>query len=301
MSTRVHTKSSAEILDFLTRSKKDFQVERTSSGFSTFLYKGKSMYVRDKVMHRGSLNKILLFHREVAKSDLFKFLMNDTIKEIEKESSEIERSLVYKGFVFNPVQEKSFKKVIKIDFGTAYWQTCRCFDVITSPTYREIIKKCIKTTRLKITGTLGKKTIVTDYVKGKKVKSYFKEENKRRKIFGNIYNRIRKFVDELMMYCWKQNPDNFIGYYVDCIWIKEFDADLIDNLKKLYKLSIELVDLDVIVNNHNKIIIHEIGEEDETIYDVQLKTNEFVTYKKFYNFTTDLSDFNLKTKWEQKN
>lgn len=298
---RIHTKNSTEVFDFLKRNKKTFQVEKTSSGFPTFNYHKKSIYVRDKVVHRGALNKIMAFQNQVAKSDIYDFINKYPVKEIEEESERIERTILYKGFIFNPYECKGFEKVIKIDLNSAYWQTCRYFKAIDGKTYRDIMKKCTKPTRLRITGTLGKKTILTDYVKGIKMPARIKDEKKRRIVFQNIYNRIRKFVDELMMWCWQKNSENFIGYYVDCIWLKEYDPELIDKLKSIYKLKIELVDLELKMNNHHRITLWEDDGsgsiEDKTPYDVQIKNNEFVIYKNLYNFTPELNDINLKIKW----
>lgn len=301
---RIHTKNSAMIFDFLQRNKKDFQVEKTSSGFPTFNFAGKAIYIRDKVVNRGALNKIITFQTQVSQSDLYKFVSRKSPESIQNESKEIERTLCYKGFLFNPIKEKSFKKVIKIDLNVAYWQTCRHFRVVNREIYQDVVKKCTKDTRLRITGTLGKKIIISDYKKGKKVDSYIKEEKKRRVVFQNIYNRIRKFVDELMMWCWQQNPANFIGYYVDCVWIREYDDDLISKLKAIYKLKVELVDMEVRKNSHGKVILWENNEdkdgEGETPYDAQFKSNEFVSYKNLYNFTNDLGDTNLKINLKQK-
>ena len=298
MALRVHAKDSRSLLEYLGRNKRDFQIENTSTGFPTFNVSGKAIYVRDKVIHRGTLNKILQFHNQVSKSNVYKFVSNGNENDIIKESQELERSLIYKAFTFNPVTEKSFEKVIKIDFNTAYWQTCRYFKAIDRALYKDINDNCTKETRLRITGTLGKKNILTDYVKGNKQKSYFKEESKRRIVFQNIYNRIRKFVDELMVWCCKQNPNNFLGYYVDCVWLREYDLNLIDELEKIYKLKIEVVDLEIISNASGKIVLCEENEEnsESKIYDAQFKYNEFVIYKNLYNFTPNLGGINLKVK-----
>lgn len=297
---RIHTKNSQQILDFLSRNKKTFQVERTITGFPTYNYAGKAVYVRDKALGRGGINKILMFQNDVVKSDLYKFCNRFKIKDLENESMELERTLMYSGYMFNPRKEKSFKKVIKIDFNAAYWQTCRFVEIITGETYRHIKKTCAKPTRLKITGSLGKKTFISDYVDGKRVgEPYAKNEKKKRVIFQNLYNRLRKFVDELMVWCYHQNPENFIGYYVDCVWIREYDYELIEKLKKIYALKVEVVDLEVKINAHGRVQIEEYNEDDVDIkpYSAQFKSNEFVIYKKFYNFTPDLKGINLKAIW----
>jgi hypothetical protein len=303
MAVRIHAKNSPEIFEFLQKNRKKFQVEKTSTGFPTYNYRDKAIYVRDKVINRGALNKILIFHRQVAKSEIYKYLNAFSVKDLQDESLEIERSLKYKGFVFNPEKEQNFKKVIKIDCNAAYWQTCKYIKIINGQTYRDIVNNCVKPTRLRITGTLGKKVTLTDYDDGKRIdKPYLRKEKKRRIIFQNIYNRIRKFVDELMVWCWEQNPSNVIGYYLDCIWIREFDIELIKKLKNIYNLKIELVDLMLKKNNQGRFTLWESNEdkmaEEITPYDTQFKYNEFVSYKKMYNFTTELNNnINLKIKW----
>ena len=296
---RIHTKNSAKVFAYLQRNKKTFEVEKTSTGMPTFNYKNVSVYDRDKVVNRGALNKIMMFQNQVAKSQIYDYLSEESEKSISEESDKIEHTILYKSFLFNPYEKHNFDQVVKIDLNSAYWQTCRYFKLISGDTYRMIMRKCTKPTRLRITGTLGKKTIVTKYVNGKKVDlPTIKEEKKRRIIFQNIYNRIRKFVDELMMWCWQKNPENFIGYYVDCVWLREYDPEIIDKLKTIYKLKIELVDLVVEKNKHNKIaIIENKGTDDEKPYDGQFKHNKFVIYKNLYNFTPDLKNINLKIKW----
>ena len=153
---------------------------------------------------------------------------------------------------------------------------------------------------MKIAGNKVKKRDLTTVagfdVKGKKVDVNLKIEKKRRIIFQNLYNRIRKFVDELMLWCWQQDSSNFIGYYVDCIWLKAYDVNIINKLKEIYKLKIELVDLEVKKNLHNKIVLLEDNGTDQTPYDAQFKNHDFVIYKNLYNFTPELKNINLKIK-----
>ena len=143
---------------------------------------------------------------------------------------------------------------------------------------------------MKITGTLGRKVYVTDYVDGKKKKTYIKPMPKKRIVFQNIYNRLRKYVDELMIYCWAINPDNFIGFYVDCLWLKEYDPNIIKMIRQIYDVKMELVDLRLEINNHGKMNIIEVAVDGGTMtrYDGTYKPQEFAIYKNLYNFTLDL-------------
>jgi hypothetical protein len=136
---------------------------------------------------------------------------------------------------------------------------------------------------------------MADYVEGKRMgDSYLKVEKKKRIVFQNLYNRVRKFVDEIMIWSLEQNPENFIGFYVDCIWLREYDTDLIDFLKNVFNVKVEVVDLEVKFNAHGKAQVIELGEYDIKPYTALFKSNEFVSYKKFFNFTPDLGDINLK-------
>lgn len=296
---RIHTKNSQQILDFLALNKKTFQVEQTVSGFPTYNYGNKAICVREKTLGKGGMSKILMFQNDVVKSDLYKFCNRFTVENLSIEAVEIERTLMYSGYTFNPRLEKSFKQVIKIDLNTAYWQTCRNFGIITAETYKHIKETTAKPTRLKITGTLGRKSYLTDYVEGVRIgNAYLKQQKKKRIIFQNLYNRIRKFVDELMVWCYHQNPSNFIGYYVDCLWLREYDDDIVNKLKQIYNIKMEIVDMDVVVNAHGQAQIIERGEFDDKPFTAKFREPQFVIYKKFFNFTPDLKDINLKLIWK---
>lgn len=295
---RVHVRNSRDIKEFLLKNKMPFRIERTSTGFSTLIYNNVAYYVGDKATQRALLNKILNFHNDVKKSKLFKFIDNYEVNDIQLLTSDIEKTLLYKGFSIDIQKEKKIDGVIKIDLNSAYWQTCKITNCIKGKTFREVNKNCLKQNRLKITGTLGKKILVTEYVDGKKNKIYIKPMPKRRIIFQNIYNRLRKYVDELMVYCWRLNPQNFIGYYVDCLWIKEYDPILIEMLMSVYQIKMEIVDIVFETNRHNKTNMIEFSEEGMTRYDGNYIYNEFVMYKNFYNFTIDLKNTKLDI-WKQ--
>ena len=167
--------------------------------------------------------------------------------------------------------------------------------------FQEVSDGCVKSTRLMITGTLGKSVMVTEYNKGNRVKSYVKQRDAKILIQNNIYNRVRKFVDELMVWAWKKDPFNFIGYYVDCIWLREFDIEMFDTFNKIFNLKIDLVNLNIQENKQGKInlIEHNEQRDENKIYDVQFKINDFAKYKNLYNFTKTLQDINITSKWKK--
>lgn len=288
--SRIHMKSSKAINDFMDRNKKTFAVEKTATGFPTYEFKKKAFYIRDKRMNPGSLNKISLFQNQVAASELYGLISIDKTEDIRVQTKSIERTLMYKGFFFDPLAEREIKNAIKIDLNTAYWQTCRIIPIIDKQLYRYIIDNCTKPTRLKLTGTLGMKMMRTEVVEGKKKPTFLKNTTKRRYIFQNIYARTRKFVDELMVWAWMRDPRNFIGFYVDCIWLREPDFELIEKIKEMFDIKISYDNLTMKVNSHRKFIMLDdnISDDELTEYDVSFKNNEFINYKFFHNFTQDL-------------
>jgi hypothetical protein len=298
---RMHLKSGVDPIKFLRENNRTFAVEKTSTGFPTIIIDGKRMYVRDFRQTFTTLNKIISFKKKVNNSKLFNFIKNNPNVEIESESSFIEKSILYKGFNFNIQKEKEFQKVIKIDLNSAYWQTCRYMKLIDKNFFQEVSDGCVKSTRLMITGTLGKSVMVTEYNKGNRVKSYVKQRDAKILIQNNIYNRVRKFVDELMVWAWKKDPFNFIGYYVDCIWLREFDIEMFDTFNKIFNLKIDLVNLNIQENKQGKInlIEHNEQRDENKIYDVQFKINDFAKYKNLYNFTKTLQDININSKWKK--
>jgi hypothetical protein len=297
----MHLKSGVDPIKFLRENNRTFAVEKTSTGFPTIIIDGKRMYVRDFRQTFTTLNKIISFKKKVNNSKLFNFIKNNPNVEIESESSFIEKSILYKGFNFNIQKEREFQKVIKIDLNSAYWQTCRYMKLIDKTFFQEVSDGCVKSTRLMITGTLGKSVMVTEYNKGNRVKSYVKQRDAKILIQNNIYNRVRKFVDELMVWAWKKDPFNFIGYYVDCIWLREFDIEMFDTFNKIFNLKIDLVNLNIQENKQGKInlIEHNEQRDENKIYDVQFKINDFAKYKNLYNFTKTLQDININSKWKK--
>jgi len=288
-STRIHIKSAKDMKEFLINNRKNFTIERTSTGYPTLHYNDISYYVRDRVMQRSFLNKIIAFHTDIKNSKIYKYVDELELEQIEKSTTEIEKSLMYKGFTVNPDVEPNIDGVVKIDLNTAYWQTCKALKCIKAKTHKDIVNNCAKGTRLKITGTLGRKVFVTNYINGQRTETYIKPMPKKRIVFQNIYNRLRKYVDELMIYCWAINPDNFIGFYVDCLWLKEYDPLLIEMIRQVYDIKMETVDLRLEVNRHGKMnIIETSNDGGQTRYDGTYRPDEFVIYKNFYNFTLDL-------------
>lgn len=283
--------------DFLINNRKSFVVERTSTGFPTLYYNDMEYYVRDKTMQRSFLNKILAFQNDVVASKLYAFINKRDESEVKEESEKLEKSLIYKGFTHDYSKESSLYGVVKIDLNTAYWQTCKIVRCVKKSTYDDIVENCLKTSRLQLTGSLGKKILVTEYTEGRKTNFYMKKLPKKRVVFQNVYNRLRKYVDELMIHCWRMNPDNFIGFYTDCVWLKEYDHELIEAITRLYDVKIDVVDLHFMGNSHRRIVVKEVGGEESKIYDGQYRPNEFAIYKNFYNFTSCLRGTKTKTIW----
>ncbi len=298
---RMHFKN--DPVKFLKENKRDFITETTKSGFVTVFYNGREMYVGEYKQNYGSVNNIKSFHSQVHASDLYRFVQQqNTIDEILRESMQIEKSLYYKGFNIDPSVETEFRGIIKVDLNGAYWQTCRYVNIIQRDLYRRIYENCVKTTRLKLTGTLSREVTRKIYKEGKCIEKYvitMRNPDPKRITFHNIYNRVRKFVDELMIWVWKRDPGNFIGYYVDCVWFREFDPVVFEKLNGIYKMKVDYVNCILRSNRHGQMKMFEFEESSEhpTEYDVQIKSSEFVRYQNLYNFTPDLEGININTRW----
>lgn len=296
---RLHLRNGVDPIKFFCDNKRDFIVEKTSTGFCTIVLGNRRFYVRDYRQNYGMLNNIINFQKGAYNSELADFIKQIPDEEVEKESLAIENTLLYKGFNFDPNVEKEFKKVIKVDLNSAYWQTCRYMGLVDKSLYKRVSDSYVKSTRLMMAGTLGKTVMVTEYKNGERVKSYEKEKDTRRIVQHNIYNRVRKFVDELMIWAWRRDPSNFIGYYVDCIWFREGDWELLDMLQSIYNLKMEVVDLIVTKKTiHGKAVIVEVSETEKKPYDAQFRSNEFVKYQTLYNFTPDLQGININVRWQ---
>jgi 5-hydroxyisourate hydrolase-like protein (transthyretin family) len=59
--------------------------------------------------------------------------------------------------------------------------------------------------------------------------------------------------------------------------------------------------LNIQENKQGKInlIEHNEQREENKIYDVQFKINDFAKYKNLYNFTKTLQDININSKWKK--
>ena len=298
-SVGLHRKSSKMFSEFLSKNKSKYFVEKTSSGFPTFNYEENSIYIRDKYISKSSLNKIMNFQNQVADSELYKFVNRMTKEEVREETDQLSQTILYKGFSIDTEQDK-IENAIKIDLNTAYWQTCRIMSLIDKPLYRYIVEKTLKGNRLRLTGTLAKTSYITTYEDGIKTKTQIKEYNKRRAVFKNIYERIRKFVDELMVYVYRRNPENFIGFYVDCFWLKENDDFIVKQISSIFNIKTEYVDLHIQKNKHRKVLLIERNRDNDAItpYDVQFKQNEFENYLFLHNFDTDFKNINFKERWK---
>jgi hypothetical protein len=195
--------------------------------------------------------------------------------------------LLYKGFCFEPEHAKDID-AIKVDFDSAYWRTSYLMKHVSLKQFRAVERSIIKINRLRLVGTLGKSNTVTDYEGGVKVNSYAEKLKKRRIVYQNIYERIKKFVDELMVLCYLHNPDNFLGFFVDGFWLKQPDKKLMKKLSAMFALKIKEVQLNLSRNKHGFYYIHEADKETGEVipYDAQFK-KDFANYSFLHNFANN--------------
>jgi hypothetical protein len=298
---RTHLKSGSALFRFLKENKRSFFVDKTKTGATTYQVSGKQFYIRPKQVSRGFLNRILGFHHATAKSRLFSYQSRLSIEQLKEESEAIRRSLVYKGFCFDPTGIEEFY-AIKYDLDSAYWRTAYVAKLVKLKMFRAINKVVLKENRLRLTGTLGKSTTRIEYKKGEKKESYLMRLKKKRIIFQNIYERVKKFVDELMILAYMRNPDNFLGFYVDGFWLKERDEALENKLKGMFNLKTKRVLIRLTKNKGGIYYVHEIDTETGEIlpYDAQFK-KDFDKYVFLHNFANNkIHKPNFLTRWNPK-
>ena len=295
--TRFHKKIGGELFNYLIENKRDFVVEKTKMGNPTIILGKKNFYVRNKPITKGSLGRISQFQAQVRRSPLFDFVNQREKPEITKETERIYNSMLWKGFNFNE-DEKEIKRGLYVDLNSAYWQGCKTLGLIDDEIFDDINQNYQKKSRLKMVGTLGKKDRVIEYVNGKKSITYAKPVNKSKVVSANVYERLRKFIDELMIWVYQQNPDNFIGYYVDCFWLREIDFDVLSKIEELFDIKMGVCDLKMVYNQHNRLSVIMNKEDDIKKYDVQLRRLQFDNYQFLHNFDTPFNNLKFDVLWK---
>lgn len=297
LATRFHKKVGANLFQYLIANKRDFEVEKTSMGVPTIKLGTKSFYIRNKPATKGTLGKISQFQAHVKRSNLYDFVSQRSEEEIAQETDAISRSILYKGFNFAP-EEKQIKGAYYVDLNSAYWHACRIMGLIDEEMFNEVNEKYRKTFRLKMVGTLGKKDRIIEYKNGQKTLCYRKPKKVHRLIYANLYERLRKFVDELMIWVYQQNPSNFIGYYVDCFWLREGDLDLLLKIEDLFHSKLFMCDLDILYNKHHSCSVAMRTQDTMKPYDVQFRRLQFENYEFLHNFDTPFTNLNFNAIWQ---
>lgn len=239
--------------------------------------------------------KISQFQSNVSKSKIYNELFKRTDEQLEIESDFIRRSILYKGFVFKP-EQKQINGVIRIDLSSAYWRTSRILKLIDYQFNKKIEKQIAKPNRLFITGSLGRSKYRTKYEGGSRVeRPKMLYDGHKRFVFRNIYERIKKYVDEVMLWAYNQNPKNFIGFYTDGFWLYEYDDHIVKEIKKKFKFTektLRLVDLHTLSDKFGNLSIVENSLDNSIPYDVKFKHNLFVNYIPLYCFGENLTPKN---------
>ena len=271
MRLHLSEKSNKHFLSYLTKdTERTFNIERTLMGASTYYIGSKQFYLREKPSSRKFLNKIQSFQRRVYNSELSKWLEQKKFDDICKQTDRIRETILYKAFTFYPA-EKTFAGIVKVDISSAYFQTPKIMKAIPEDCYEEMNKELAKENRLRMTGTLGRQIHVVPYNKGEKQPTYTKPETKKKAILRNIYERIKKFVDEIMVFAYMWNPDNFIGYYLDGFWLREYDEQLLEEIGKVYAFKTAIVDAILDQNLHGQYLFIETDLEKRARHFEQLK------------------------------
>ena len=90
---RLHLRNGTDPIKFLCDNKRDFIVEKTSTGFPTIIVGGRRLYVRDYRQNYGALNNIINFQKGVIGSELSEFIQEISDEQVVEELSQTKNKI----------------------------------------------------------------------------------------------------------------------------------------------------------------------------------------------------------------
>ncbi|GAF81597.1 unnamed protein product [marine sediment metagenome] len=199
-----------KLISELKAEKKDFQVSRTTKSATVSFDDFKYMFA-DSHFSNKHLNLFQQIKKEV----------HNNIKNFEIIPPEIQRSKYFGIQEFEQIGSGEFLKYsdcLEFDINKAYYKALYHFKYIS----KEFYDKCVelpKNIRLALVGTLATQKTVFFYESGE-LKSYeLKKDDTLRKVFFQLV----EYVDRALDYFSKLAGDNFLFYWVDGIYLKNYD------------------------------------------------------------------------------
>ena len=198
------------IIKKLQAQKKDFEVRKTTKStlikFDTYTYMFADSHF--KVQYLNLFQKI---KKEVARN----------IEQKKIDTPEIQRSKYFKVANFEPIAQGEFLKFTncyEFDINKAYYKALNHLGYISTEFYNECIN-LPKNIRLALVGTLATQKTVFFYEAGE-LKDY---EIRKNDILRKVFFQVVEYVDKALYFFSRLAGENFLFYWVDGIYLKNYD------------------------------------------------------------------------------
>ncbi len=203
-----------------------FNVTKTTK--STLIrFEGFSYMFADSHFNNRLLNLFQKIKREV----------HNNITEYELTPPEIVRSKYFQTGQFEPIgigEVLTHKDCIEFDINKAYYCVLRHFNYISEGFFNECVV-LPKQVRLSLVGALATQKTTFYYDKGVLIDYKVKSDEMLRRVFFQLV----EYVDRVLDYFSKLASDNFLFYWVDGIYLKQYDRAKIHKkiLEKEFKIE----------------------------------------------------------------
>ncbi len=207
------TGNATELINQLKEVKKDFEVRRTTKSCLINFDKFSYMF-SDSHFSNIHLNLFQQIKKEV----------HQNIKNKNIIVPEIKTSKYFDTANFKPIELGeflNFKNVLEFDVNKAYYQALKKFGYISE----DFFNKCVnlpKKIRLALVGTLATQKTIFSYQKGELIDYEILKDDILRKVFFQLV----EYIDNVLDLFSKLAGNNFLFYWVDGIYLKNYDRAL---------------------------------------------------------------------------
>lgn len=253
-----------KLLDRLIKEKKTFELD-----FSNYSY-----------IFRFA-DKVLYFSDTQAPSKHFFMLLSKLKKEINDKDIYFEEVVNLDYYKHNIVNyfDMYIDNCVCVDINKAYATTLKNMGLICNDTLQQI-NKLKKADRLKIVGALGASRVKLNFEQGE-IKTKELKENKNLK---NLFFNIAKYVGDVMTEAAALEPDNFLFFWVDGIFLKSYSPLITEFLLfKGYDSKIENITNFQTTRKKSCLYIDFLKDDKEKHFNIPLNFNHSKTIKKFLN------------------
>lgn len=264
--------TATEFIEQLKKLKKDFTVKMTSNS-TEVVYNGMKFLYSLTEFQKKHLGLFMKMKSRVTKA----------IKEKGIIVPEVRHAKYFDCAQFRPLgkgEHLTYNNVLELDINKAYYRVLYNLGYIEEDFYLECIN-LPKKIRLALVGSLATQKSIFNYEKGILIEpedgNYVTKNEVLRKVFFQLVSE----VDEALTVFQKLAGENFIFYWVDGIYLKEyetlnFDKKILEN-KYNIEFSIEKI---------NRVVVYNRDERQTIIASQKLKGNRIKTFNfpcVFYN------------------